>query len=302
MSNKDVIKKFIEKRPKVIAAYGYGSGVFKQAGYNDNEEVQLDLIFIVEDIKKWHLENMKKNPNDYSFTGRHFFKNSKKEKLVGLTGVTYQSNIMEDGCIFKYGVVDYDHFKVALSTWNSFYMTGRFQKTIMEFISTDEVRRIIDYNRRSAIIVTLLMTDSQTTIKDLLVRLCGLSYAGDTRMAIAENPRKVLNIVEGSYDEYLKIYKQVIEQFARIKRDVVSIEKDKVILAFDELPDALKNCIKEYGLEINDTKRVEEVVMNYLSNLNKRESTYQTLKGLKTNGLGRSLRYAFAKVKKRFKK
>ncbi len=302
MSNKDVIKKFIEKRPKVIAAYGYGSGVFKQAGYNDNEEVQLDLIFIVEDIKKWHLENMKKNPNDYSFTGRHFFKNSKKEKLVGLTGVTYQSNIMEDGCIFKYGVVDYDHFKVALSTWNSFYMTGRFQKTIMEFISTDEVRRIIDYNRRSAIIVTLLMTDSQTTIKDLLVRLCGLSYAGDTRMAIAENPRKVLNIVEGSYDEYLKIYKQVIEQFARIKRDVVSIEKDKVILAFDELPDALKTYIKEYGLEINDTKRVEEVVMNYLSNLNKRESTYQTLKGLKTNGLGRSLRYALAKVKKRFKK
>ena len=302
MSNKDVIKKFIEKRPKVIAAYGYGSGVFKQAGYNDNEEVQLDLIFIVEDIKLWHLENMKNNPNDFSFTGRHFFKNSKKEKLVGLTGVTYQSNIMEDGCIFKYGVVDYDHFKVALSTWNSFYMTGRFQKTIMEFISTDEVRRIIDYNRRSAIIVTLLMTDSQTTIKDLLVRLCGLSYAGDTRMAIAENPRKVLNIVEGSYDEYLKIYKQVIEQFARIKRDVVSIEKDKVILAFDELPDALKNCIKEYGLEINDTKRVEEVVMNYLSNLNKRESTYQTLKGLKTNGLGRSLRYAFAKVKKRFKK
>ena len=60
MSNKDVIKKFIEKRPKVIAAYGYGSGVFKQAGYNGNEEVQLDLIFIVEDIKKWHLENMKK--------------------------------------------------------------------------------------------------------------------------------------------------------------------------------------------------------------------------------------------------
>ena len=302
MSNKDVIKKFIEKRPKVIAAYGYGSGVFKQAGYNSNEEVQLDLIFIVEDIKKWHLENMKKNPNDYSFTGRLFFKNSKKEKLVGLTGVTYQSNIVEDGCVFKYGVVDYDHFKVALSTWNSFYMTGRFQKTIMEFISTDEVRRIIDYNRRSAIIVTLLMTDSQTTIKDLLVRLCGLSYAGDTRMAIAENPRKVLNIVEGSYDEYLKIYKQVIEQFARIKRDVISIERDKVILAFDELPDALKTYIKEYGIEINDSKCVEEVVMNYLSNLNKRESTYQTLKGLKTNGLGRSLRYALAKVKKRFKK
>ena len=146
------------------------------------------------------------------------------------------------------------------------------------------------------------MTDSQTTIKDLLVRLCGLSYAGDTRMAIAENPRKVLNIVEGSYDEYLKIYKQVIEQFARIKRDVISIERDKILLAFDELPDALKTYIKEYGIEINDSKCVEEVVMNYLSNLNKRESTYQTLKGLKTNGLGRSLRYALAKVKKRFKK
>lgn len=302
MSNKDIIKKFIEKRPEVIAAYGYGSGVFKQAGYTGSDKVQLDLIFIVEDIKKWHLENMQLNPGDYSLTGRRFFKKSSREKLVGLTGVTYQSNISEGDFTFKYGVVDYEHFRKSLSTWNSFYMTGRFQKTIMEFKSTDEIRELIDFNRRSAIIVSLLMTEDRTTIKDLLVRLCGLSYAGDTRMAIAENPRKVLNIVEGSYDEYLKMYEQMVNNFAKVKKDLLEIERDKVVEAADDLPSALKAYIDKYGIELRNPERVSEVVMTYLSEMNKRESTYQTMKGLKTNGFGRSISYAFAKVKKRFKK
>ena len=67
------IKEFVENRPEVIAAYGYGSGVFKQSGYNQNEQKQIDLIFVVDDLKKWHLANIEKNPNDYSYIGKYFF-------------------------------------------------------------------------------------------------------------------------------------------------------------------------------------------------------------------------------------
>ena len=299
---KKVIEDFLSKRPDVIAAYGYGSGVFKQAGYSKDDKTQLDLILIVDDVKKWHLENIKLNPNDYSFIGRMYFKLTRREKLVGETGVTYLSNILYKGNEFKYGIVDINFLKEALHTWNSFYMTGRFQKTILEIKSTDEIRELILENRRSAIIVSLLMTDDEITMKNLLVELCNLSYAGDTRMKVAENPRKVLNIVEGSYQEYLKMYQSIVECFAKIKKDLVLVNHELVVESYDTLPICIREYLESNMVDINDRESVKSYIMDYLGELNKNESMYQTLKGLKTNGVVRSAKYALAKVRKRFKK
>ena len=91
---KEQILDFLSCRPKVIAAYGDGSGVFKQAGYSSKDKPQLDLILIVDDVKEWHLENIKKNPKDYSFIGKMYFKLTRKSKLIGKTGVSYLSNIL----------------------------------------------------------------------------------------------------------------------------------------------------------------------------------------------------------------
>ena len=299
---KEVIEDFLSKRPSVVAAYGYGSGVFKQAGYSKDDKTQLDLILVVDDVKKWHLENIKLNPNDYSFIGRMYFKLSSKEELIGKTGVTYLSNILYKGNEFKYGIVDINFLKEALHTWNSFYLTGRFQKTVLEIKSTDEIRKLILENRRSAIIVALLMTDDEVTMKNLLVELCNLSYAGDTRMKVAENPRKVLNIVEGSYQEYLKIYKSIIEHFASINDDNILVNHDLVLESYESIPVCLKEYLESNRVDIHNPELVKEFIMAYLGELNKNESMYQTLKGLKTNGVVRSVKYALAKVKKRFKK
>ena len=96
------IEEFVNKRPKVEAAYGYGSGVFKQAGYTAKDKPQIDLILIVDDIKKWHKENIKLNKKDYSLTGKIFFNLAKYNKIKGNTGIAYVSNIKENGSIFKY--------------------------------------------------------------------------------------------------------------------------------------------------------------------------------------------------------
>ncbi len=302
MSNVEKIKKFIKKRPKAIAVYGYGSGIFKQAGYGKEDKPQLDLIFVVDDVKEWNMKNIELNPNDYSKAGAKYFRKKDKDILVGRTGVTYLSYIEEDGATFKYGTVEYDSLKESLNTWNSFYMTGRFQKTIYEFESCEELRKIIERNRRSAVIVSLLMSEDGCSFKDVLVRLCGLSYAGDTRMAIAENPRKVLNIVEGSYDEFVKMYEKYIKEFSKISLDKLEIKRDKLIKAVEELPECIRDYLLNSGKDLRDRLVCEELIMAYLSKINKSESTYQTMKGLKTNGLHKSLSYATAKVKKRFKK
>ena len=57
---KEFINEFLSQRPNVIGAFGYGSGVFKQLGYDKKEKPQIDLILVVENIREWHRENIKK--------------------------------------------------------------------------------------------------------------------------------------------------------------------------------------------------------------------------------------------------
>ena len=295
------IEEFVKKRPKVIAAYGYGSGVFKQSGYTSKDKPQIDLIFVVDDLKKWHIENMELNKKDYSITGRHFFKIASIDKLKGNTGITYVSNIKENGSIFKYGTIELKDLVYYLKTWKSFYLPGRFQKTIYPIIETDELKKLIEKNREDALLLSTYLQDKkEVTKKDILVTLCGLSYLGDTRMRFAENPRKVLNIVEGSFNEYDKMYKLKKDYTESISSDEIIINQEQVKKGIEKLPKSLVNYI---GFDIIEKDEVIKAkIIEYFENLNKVESSTQTIKGIYTNGICRSIKYASKKVLKKIKK
>ena len=281
----DFIKEFLNERPDVVAAFGYGSGVFKQLGYNSNEKPQIDLILIVNDIKVWHKDNIKKNPKDYSFIGRNFFLNSSLDEIKGITGITYQSNIEYKKHLFKYGIIEYDDFVKHMQTWDSFYVPGRFQKPILTIKSNKYIDEVILQNRRNACKIGLLCLDKKE-LKELYLTICSLSYSGDTRMKIAENPKKVDNIVGASYDKFEEMYN--FDDLYRKNGEKIEFE-----LNLKELPSSLENYIKD-----NKTK---EKVIEYLFNLNRKESSLQTIKGIKTNGIVKSLKYGFAKVLKKFR-
>lgn len=166
MEVKEQIEKFLEKRPETLCAFGYGSGVFRQSGYTATDKPQIDLILAVKDIRAWHLENMKKNPEDYSFTGKVFYSNASRKKMKGFNGITYQSNIKEvvyDPSIpeehtvqmFKYGVIEINDLIAQLRTWNRFYLAGRFHKNMLKIKSVSSVDEVMDENRRSALITAL---------------------------------------------------------------------------------------------------------------------------------------------------
>lgn len=282
---KDFIKEFLNERPEVIAAFGYGSGVFKQLGYDSKEKPQIDLILIVNDMKLWHKENIKKNPKDYSFIGRNFFLNSSLDEIKGITGITYQSNIEYKGHLFKYGIIEYGDFVRHMQTWDSFYVPGRFQKPVLTIKSNNFIDELILQNRRNACKVGLLCLNNKD-LKDLYLTICNLSYSGDTRMKVAENPKKVDNIVGASYDKFNEMYN--FNDLYQKNGDEIEYEVD-----LDELPSSLEKYIKD--------DKTKEKVMEYLSNLNKKESSLQTMKGIKTNGIVKSLKYGFAKVLKKFR-
>ena len=282
---KDFIKEFLNERPEVVAAFGYGSGVFKQLAYDSKEKPQIDLILIVNDMKLWHKENIKKNPKDYSFIGRNFFLNSSLDEIKGITGITYQSNIEYKGHLFKYGIIEYGDFVRHMQTWDSFYVPGRFQKPILTIKSNNFIDELILQNRRNACKVGLLCLNNKD-LKDLYLTICNLSYSGDTRMKVAENPKKVENIVGASYDKFNEMYN--FNDLYQKNGERIEYEID-----IDELPSSLEKYIKD--------DKTKEKVMEYLSDLNRKESSLQTMKGIKTNGIVKSLRYGLAKVLKKFR-
>lgn len=296
------MKRFIEKRPEVKGAYGYGSGVFKQSGYSKKDKPQIDLIFAIDDLKKWHLENMKLNPKDYSFMGKIFFKNAPIAKLKGTTGIVYLSNIYEDGKVYKYGTIEEKDLENYLNTWESFYLPGRFQKAILPVIESKKITEANEKNRASVLLTALLtLPEDRHQLIDIYTQICGLSYLGDTRMKFAENPRKVLNIVEGSFDSLKEIYGTNNQYFKTNKQDEVTINNKKIMQDIDLLPECL---IKYLGDDIysNDKEIISMKILEYFTELNKKESSMQTIKGLYSNGFTRSIQYASQKVLKKIKK
>lgn len=293
------IKKFINKRPKVAAAYGYGSGLFKQTGYIKKDRPQIDLILVVDDIKKWHQENIKLNPKDYTFLGKMFFKLASSKRLKGITGITYLSNITEDNRIYKYGTIEKKDLIYYLDTWESFYLPGRFQKTNLPIIENNDIQNINIKNRESALFVGLLLSKENSSLIDIYTKICSLSFLGDTRMRFAENPRKVLNIVEGSYDIFKEIYGTENKYFKLNKKEKATINYKKLLSDINTLPSNLLNYIGD--IDMNNTESIRSKILEYFTNLNKKESTKQTLKGIFTNGIVRSIKYASKKVLKKIK-
>ena len=292
---KEAINKFLNNRPGVIAAYGYGSGIIKQSGYSDNDKPQIDLILVVDNLKEWHLENIQRNSKDYSMIGSFYFKNTDNELLKGSTGITYLSNIEEDDNTFKYGTIERLDLQNHLYYWDSFYMPGRFQKVVYPIKDTDGLEEAIKTNRENALMITsYLLNKEKTTKKELLNVLCSLSYLGDTRMKIAENPKKVENIVNASYKELNSIYNFNTAYMKEIPNDKVLVDLKNLKYQLSYFPLSLRNYLN------NDLN--PDAIIDYIMYLNKSESIEQTLKGLKTNGVVKSVDYASKKLAKRFKR
>lgn len=296
------IKSFIEKRPKVEGAYGYGSGIFRQSGYTKRDRPQIDLILVVDDLKEWHKENMMRNPHDYSFIGKLFFKHASIDRIKGCTGIVYFSNIIENGLVYKYGTIEESDLLIHLEKWDSFYVPGRFQKKILTVVEDPVITRSNEENRKNVLCTALLtLPVDKNRLIDVYTQICGLSYLGDTRMKFAENPRKVLNIVEGSYDSFEEIY-PLANPYCVLNDDgTISIDRVNLLDAIPNLPDSLVEYIRD-TISDGDLIVIKNKILEYFTNINKKESIRQTLKGICTNGVVRSIKYASKKIMKKVKK
>lgn len=285
---KEEILEFMKERPETVAVIGYGSGINPQRG-QEHRKPQIDLIVVVDDLKKWHALNIKKNPNDYSFSGKLFFKYAPKKWLKSGGKITYMTYIPFNGSKYKIGTIEKEDFLNDLKNWETFYIAGRMQKPILVVSAPEDIESTIEYNRHAGVLTTeLLLGKGEFDEEYFYTILAGLSYLGDTRMGIAENPDKVLNIVKGRFDFYHDVYGSQL----KIKDNMVIVAQDSM----ETLPDNLHLYLENYKGNIGDGIR------EFLTRKNKSQSMAQTIKGLFTTGPIKSIKYVSEKLKRRKRK
>lgn len=310
MENLDIrerIGEFVKTLPEVKSVKAYGSSIAYQSGYKENEKKQVDLIVIVDDIKKFYEENLKKNKYMYKFTPKIYFKHAKADSLKKAAGICYTTDINYGIDTYKMGVIEKVDVLDDLLNWKTFYMAGRFQKEMYTAIEDKEIEKANVINKKNALTVALLLVDKEKpTLLDLYETICSLSYKGDSRKSFkAEDPNKIKKLASGSKEHFNKEYRDKTDLFTCDKKEYITINYEEVFKRIKNLPDALKEQIKE-AVGDKDYKDslpiIRETINKYLETIIKSSSLGQTKKGILTTGPKNSINYALAKLKKGRKK
>ncbi len=304
---KERILKFVETLPKVESVKAYGSSIAYQSGYKANEKKQVDLIVVVDDIKKFYEENLKKNGYMYKLTPRIYFKHASAERLKKAAGICYTTDINYGIDTFKMGVIEKTDVLDDLLNWKTFYIAGRFQKEMYTAVKDEEIEKANIINKKNALTVALLLLDKENPkLIDLYETICSLSYKGDSRKSFkAEDPKKIIKLATGSKEHFNREYRDKTDLFKCDKDENITIDYDAVFKMVEFLPDNLKNeiyLVSDNDLSMNKIKSIRNVINDYLEKIIKESSLGQTKKGILTTGPKNSITYAISKLKKGRKK
>lgn len=303
-------------------AFAYGSGVFSQGRASDAKKPQIDLVFGVSYSQHWHSLNMRQYPEHYSSlkylgSGAVSFV---QEKLGA--GLYFNPYVEMDGLKIKYGVVNIDTVLGDLEKWQTLYLAGRLHKPVKILRDEPRVRFVNQSNLISALRTALLILPENFTELDLYKTVAGISYMGDPRMTVGENPNKINNIVNNQFLNFRNLYSSLLDLLPNVELTHSSVEKlpgTEIPIAalrqdmnpikrgnmVSRLPsDFRKRLYSKYGSGELDSKEIA-VDPQLTQNVSKAirstvgwPSFTQSVKGVLTAGVGRSVKYASEKLQK----
>jgi translocator assembly and maintenance protein 41 len=91
----------------------------------------------------------------------------------------------------KYGIISKTHAMNDLLRWTNLYLAGRLHKPVHIMKPNDEIELAMKRNFEQAIRTSLLLLPNRFNEVDLYMAVASLSYIGDPRMCLGENPKKV---------------------------------------------------------------------------------------------------------------
>lgn len=231
-------------RAPIRYCFAYGSGVFPQSKPDGRtasaEEVarvhpkaplavqkaqdgtpkMIDFIFGVTFTQHWHSLNLAQHRDHYSGLGSlGSGAVSYVQDHMG-AGVYFNTHIVVNGVLIKYGVVNMDTLSRDLTEWDTLYLAGRLHKPVKILRDDARVRLANQMNLFSALRTALLLLPERFTELELYNTIAGISYLGDPRMTLpTENPQKVSNIVGNNLPNFRRLYTPLIETLPNVEFD-----------------------------------------------------------------------------------
>ncbi|XP_056129090.1 phosphatidate cytidylyltransferase, mitochondrial isoform X2 [Lampris incognitus] len=269
-------------------AFAYGSGVFKQHGTTQGQmgKNMVDFVFAVDDPVTWHTMNLLQNRKHYS--------------ILKLLGPRKISSIQND-----HGARVYYNTLVPVD--------GRVKMLVQN--ESGKLRAALMGNLKSAVIASFLMLPESFTEEDLFLQIAGLSYAGDFRMVIGEDKSKVSNIVKDNIQHLRILYSNILQDCSQVvyKPQQGKLEVDKSpegqFVQLMALPRTLQQRITRLVDPPGKNRDVEEILLQVaqdpdcgavvqqgISSIVKSSSVTQSIKGIATAGLWKTVSYSSKKL------
>lgn len=298
-----LIQDFLRVHPDTLAVYGYGSGVIPQYGSNPKDKKEMDFIFVVDHIVDWFQEDLKQNPQEFTFYTKRFFERAEQSDLEKGAPICYLSHIPFQDELVKVGVISKEQFLSSFYHRTSSFVPYRLEKPVQEIICVDdEIREAVVYDHRTMLMLALLMLDPyQATIYDLMHQICSVSYLGDFRQLLkCEDPNKVSNLLNGQLEYFLEDYKMVnFSYYKKGMSDVIQVNYDAIQHDLSLLPPVFQEMLDPYDDLVNALPVIRRDLIAYFSSSSNLKETFsQAMKGIQTVGPVKATQYGFRKFKK----
>ncbi|XP_077293467.1 phosphatidate cytidylyltransferase, mitochondrial [Arctopsyche grandis] len=325
----------VGRLPATRFAFAYGSAVKLQqqssaaaesasADQKERDSPLVDLCACVRaaECASWHRTNLELNGPHYSFL-RLLGAESLAHFQRGLGAGVYFNTLVpapDLGVLFKYGLVAEEDLLEDLDCWSHLYFAGRLHKPVRVVVPPADPRLgdALRRNLLSALRASLLLLPERFSRYDLFHTVSHLSYSGDFRMTFGENKNKVANIVTPQLDEFRRLYESPLSQLQRYVRELDgddhSMEQDAAPRAKFEhlisLPSTPKSIVSRLAQQRGDADDAMKYVAGHrdcsrlvetsIRRIVWRSSVRQSIKGIFTAGIFKSLRYSGRKIQKMF--
>lgn len=309
--------------------FAYGSAVKPQSG-NQHRTNMIDFIYCVENPHRWHGANIEQNPSHYSALRHlgHNFVARYQERWGARVYFNTLVYMKEEDVTIKYGIVSQKDLVADLLDWNDLYLAGRLHKPveIVKPTNSAQLQSALQSNLRSAVHAALLVLPETFTEYEFYFAISNLSYAGDFRMTFGENKNKVRNIVRPQLANFRELYAPVVRQFhayvelpataggdemARCRQDDSAAARLHHLM---QLPVGPQRRLQVYWRrggaphqDVEDVLRAlahdmdcARILQHILKDTVWQSSVRQSLKGILTAGLSKSLKYSAQKISKMF--
>ena len=274
----------------------------------------------MDDPVAWHARNLALHPSHYSFL-KHLGGPQQLAAVQDMPAhVYYNANAVLDGRSFKYGVISTARLTEDLTQWTTLYLSGRLHKPVRVLTPpppSSPLPAALSANLQSALTVALLLAPGQyMTDTGVFALLTSLSYLGDIRMGVAEDPAKVANIVRGSFLPFQRLYTPLLSASEHVELAASTVSADghpESVWRIKDAPhhrqrmlEALPKNLRELlwedvggsGASMTVPGQQQLRLRASIAFIVKVSSLQQSTKGLFTVGFRNSLWYALRKVGK----